>query len=96
MKTVRLKKGREASLQRRHPWVFSGAIETVEGTPDVKATAVTTATGGTGDFVANTPVEFTVGDALLSDGDIVALKSEKTASGVAVPAGIVQLFVIPR
>ncbi|MCB1672779.1 MAG: class I SAM-dependent rRNA methyltransferase [Gammaproteobacteria bacterium] len=33
MKTVRLKKGREASLQRRHPWVFSGAIETVEGNP---------------------------------------------------------------
>ena len=33
MKTVRLKKGREASLQRRHPWVFSGAIETVEGSP---------------------------------------------------------------
>ncbi len=34
MKVVRLKKGREASLLRRHPWVFSGAIETVEGGPE--------------------------------------------------------------
>ncbi|MEZ5489481.1 MAG: class I SAM-dependent rRNA methyltransferase [Gammaproteobacteria bacterium] len=31
MLTVRLKKGREASLLRHHPWVFSGAIESVEG-----------------------------------------------------------------
>lgn len=28
---VRLKPGREKSIQGRHPWVFSGAIETVEG-----------------------------------------------------------------
>ncbi len=29
--TVILKKNREKSLQRRHPWIFSGAIERVEG-----------------------------------------------------------------
>jgi len=28
-----LKQGREKSLLRRHPWVFSGAIERVEGSP---------------------------------------------------------------
>lgn len=30
---VRLKPGREKSLLQRHPWVFSGAIATVEGAP---------------------------------------------------------------
>lgn len=33
MHSVILKKGRERSLLRRHPWVFSGAIERVEGAP---------------------------------------------------------------
>jgi 23S rRNA (cytosine1962-C5)-methyltransferase len=28
-----LKRGRERSLKRRHPWIFSGAIERVEGNP---------------------------------------------------------------
>ena len=30
---VRLKPGREKSLLRRHPWVFSGAVDGVEGDP---------------------------------------------------------------
>jgi 23S rRNA (cytosine1962-C5)-methyltransferase len=30
---VWLKQGREKSLRRRHPWVFSGAIERIEGNP---------------------------------------------------------------
>jgi len=30
MKTVKLKKGKEQSLQRFHPWVFSGAIDSIE------------------------------------------------------------------
>ena len=38
MLTVRLKKGREASLLRHHPWVFSGAIEAVEDTPEAGET----------------------------------------------------------
>jgi 23S rRNA (cytosine1962-C5)-methyltransferase len=34
MALVRLKPGREKSLLRRHPWVFSGAIAKVEGNQD--------------------------------------------------------------
>jgi 23S rRNA (cytosine1962-C5)-methyltransferase len=33
LKGVILKKGREVSLTRRHPWVFSGAIEKTQGDP---------------------------------------------------------------
>lgn len=33
MVTVRLRAGRERSLERRHPWVFSGAIASVGGSP---------------------------------------------------------------
>ena len=28
-----LKRGREKSLRRRHPWIFSGAVQKVQGTP---------------------------------------------------------------
>ena len=28
-----LAKGREKSLLRRHPWIFSGAVKTVTGNP---------------------------------------------------------------
>ncbi len=34
MKRVHLKKGREESLLRRHPWLFSGAISRMEGEPN--------------------------------------------------------------
>jgi 23S rRNA (cytosine1962-C5)-methyltransferase len=33
MKTVILKRGREKSMMRRHPWIFSGAIARIEGNP---------------------------------------------------------------
>ncbi len=33
-----LKPGKERSLLRRHPWVFSGAVERVQGTPESGAT----------------------------------------------------------
>lgn len=33
-KKVILKKGKEESLQRFHPWVFSGAIASIEGNPE--------------------------------------------------------------
>ena len=33
-KTVHLKKGKEESLGRFHPWVFSGAIHYIDGTPE--------------------------------------------------------------
>ncbi|MEO8465757.1 MAG: class I SAM-dependent methyltransferase [Gammaproteobacteria bacterium] len=47
---VWLKSGREKSLRRKHPWVFSGAIERVEGAPASGATVDVVAEGG--DFLA--------------------------------------------
>jgi 23S rRNA (cytosine1962-C5)-methyltransferase len=38
MNLVILKKGREKNLLQRHPWIFSGAIECVEGAPGVGET----------------------------------------------------------
>lgn len=38
MADVTLKPGREKSLLRRHPWIFSGAIQSVEGNPASGAT----------------------------------------------------------
>jgi 23S rRNA (cytosine1962-C5)-methyltransferase len=33
MKSLHLKAGRDKSLKRRHPWIFSGAVERVDGEP---------------------------------------------------------------
>lgn len=41
-----LKPGREKSLRHRHPWVFSGAIEQVEGSPQRGDTVVIAAKDG--------------------------------------------------
>jgi 23S rRNA (cytosine1962-C5)-methyltransferase len=38
MPTLTLKPGREKSLLRRHPWIFSGAIQHVDGNPESGAT----------------------------------------------------------
>ncbi|MBI4694883.1 MAG: class I SAM-dependent methyltransferase [Gammaproteobacteria bacterium] len=38
MTTLMLKAGREKSLLRRHPWIFSGAVARCEGTPEPGAT----------------------------------------------------------
>src|SRR4029077_17672079 len=43
---LRLKPGRERSLLRRHPWVFSGAIDEVAGSPQSGATARVCAADG--------------------------------------------------
>jgi 23S rRNA (cytosine1962-C5)-methyltransferase len=43
---VWLKAGREKSLRRRHPWVFSGAIDRVEGEPGAGATVDLVASNG--------------------------------------------------
>lgn len=45
-----LKPGREKSLRHRHPWVFSGAIERVEGDPSAGATV--SVAGHDGAFLA--------------------------------------------
>ncbi len=38
MSSIILKKDRDKNLIQRHPWIFSGAIERVEGAPDVGET----------------------------------------------------------
>lgn len=43
--TLRLKPGRDRSLRRRHPWVFSGAIAAVEGPPEAAIAEVFSAEG---------------------------------------------------
>jgi len=46
MSALVLKKGRERSLQRRHPWIFSGAVERATGKPEPGETlAVKSAAG---------------------------------------------------
>jgi 23S rRNA (cytosine1962-C5)-methyltransferase len=47
MPNVILKPGREKSLQRRHPWIFSGAIAGIEGNPGVGETVEVDAADGT-------------------------------------------------
>ncbi|MEY4340416.1 MAG: hypothetical protein RLZ14_2266 [Actinomycetota bacterium] len=45
--TLWLRPSRERSLQRWHPWVFSGAVARVEGAPGVGATVLVRASDGT-------------------------------------------------
>jgi len=47
---IRLKAGREKSLLRRHPWVFSGAVARIAGAPANGATVRVAGAGG--DFLA--------------------------------------------
>ena len=42
-----LKPGREKSLAHRHPWIFSGAIDRVDGTPAPGETLAVHASDGT-------------------------------------------------
>jgi len=50
MKTIQLKKGKEESLRRFHPWVFSGALQHVDD-DIVEGDVVRVVTAG-GDFIA--------------------------------------------
>jgi 23S rRNA (cytosine1962-C5)-methyltransferase len=43
---AQLKPGKEKSLLRRHPWVFSGAIDRLHGNPQAGATLAVTSAGG--------------------------------------------------
>jgi 23S rRNA (cytosine1962-C5)-methyltransferase len=47
MPAVTLKPGRETSVARRHPWIFSGAIAGVDGNPEPGATVEVRAPEGT-------------------------------------------------
>ena len=46
MNKIILKPGREKSLKRRHPWIFSGAIARVEGKPAAGSTVAVHASDG--------------------------------------------------
>jgi 23S rRNA (cytosine1962-C5)-methyltransferase len=46
MKSLHLKAGREKSLRRRHPWIFSGAIERVDGAPESGETLLVKSAAG--------------------------------------------------
>jgi len=50
MASLVLKPGREKSLLRKHPWVFSGAVDRIEGDPGAGATVDLISSGG--DFLA--------------------------------------------
>ena len=50
MKQITLKKGKEESLRRFHPWVFSGAIQQIE--PGVEEGDVVRVVSAAGDFIA--------------------------------------------
>ena len=45
MKSVHLKAGREKSVKRRHPWIFSGAVARVDGEPASGETVLVKAGG---------------------------------------------------
>jgi len=46
MNKLILKPGREKSLKRRHPWVFSGAVADIEGKPELGETVEVRSTDG--------------------------------------------------
>jgi 23S rRNA (cytosine1962-C5)-methyltransferase len=46
MASITLKPGREKSLLRRHPWIFSGAVARVDGDPELGATVDLLAASG--------------------------------------------------
>lgn len=46
MQAIHLKPGREKSLLRRHPWVFSGAVDRVQGEPADGATVAVVGADG--------------------------------------------------
>ena len=50
MKQLILKAGREKSLARRHPWIFSGAVARVRGDPETGDTVAVRS--GSGEFLA--------------------------------------------
>lgn len=46
MVKVFLRKGRERSVERRHPWIFSGGVERVEGAPAIGSTVAVCSCSG--------------------------------------------------
>ena len=46
MATLKLKKGREKAVLRRHPWIFSGAVNIISGEPEPGETIAVTDSNG--------------------------------------------------
>jgi len=46
MKSLHLRAGRDKSVKRRHPWIFSGAVERVDGAPAAGETVLVKSSGG--------------------------------------------------
>lgn len=64
------------------------------GVAIAQATTKTSASGGTGNWVAFTPVTIqAIAGAFVSAGDAVTATIVHTAGGVAVPAGVLELFM---
>jgi len=51
-KSIYLKKGKEESLKRFHPWIFSGAIQTIEGKDDIEEGETVRVLTSGGEFIA--------------------------------------------
>ena len=49
---IYLRRGKEESLLRRHPWIFSGAIESVKCQGELKEGEVVDVFTRSGDFIA--------------------------------------------
>ncbi|MCK4414075.1 MAG: class I SAM-dependent rRNA methyltransferase [Candidatus Eisenbacteria sp.] len=54
---VWLKAGRERSVERRHPWVYSGAIERLEGRPGSRAGGLGEIVSASGEWLATAIVD---------------------------------------
>ena len=53
LSTIHLRRGKEESLERRHPWIFSGAIESIsEGIAPLREGDVVDVVTKAGDFIA--------------------------------------------
>lgn len=91
---ARLKAGREKSLKRRHPWVFSGAIERIGGKPAAGATV--RVLGDSGEFLAHAAYSpesqirlrvWAFNEAARVDGGLIARRVEQ-AIGARRAAGL--------
>ena len=97
-KTVHLKKGKEESLGRFHPWVFSGAIHHIDGTPEEGD--VVRVVSADGKFLAVGHIQIgSIAVRVLSFEDIIIDKSfwqQRLAAAYGVRKSIFPQWTAPR
>ena len=49
---IYLRRGKEESLLRRHPWIFSGAIERIKSEGEIREGEIVDVFTRSGDFIA--------------------------------------------